>query len=727
LGVEGSRNTSLESDIGPLDYPLSLSGSSNGSSLPPQVNETWLAAIHGYQAAQRGMYDALRNHILAVFQEYQPYSSETQARAFLADKEMRKRVIAHLREISIHKMRSEKLLFWEQFRIRSLNFHTLSQDILAIEQLFAVADPDIATGNKPTREYVMSKDGDTILEFRNATSPEHPIVRFRVSSHLLAAASPLFTHIFSSSQQEKGTQVDMIDDLPSPPTKHICDDKMEVNVYRMPQLELNNNEALTILLDAAHMNKHKVPKEIDFPTFVSVAEVCLRYRCLPVQIELQVEYKWLPQWIHMASDDSSGRDGLLLISYVFGCRGIFARMSKSAILNATDEAEIDSKIIWPQTIRERIKAIRATKIAQIQTCCTNAVGEYFRPPQDSTDRPTSVGSLALTMVPRCPRRSHLCDATSLGWLMLVYSELRILPTIMSSAGFHDLPEPPRRSLKELLDCLRLMPSTPEVHSGVCDYAPAFRSAINDIYNSVSGLILEEVGSVLLSQGGADSTKDVDPAPFPDLHELDTVTKETSKSTPMSSNEAVCLRILSHLDDIDDLNSAAVIDKGFYAVYKNNEAALLRNVMRAERKRTMSMVSSDISGIRDSLRSYSGPKERSLPESRNEPKSLVSDNMLSARQNDLYNASPPLLPTNLVNVPMSHAEAEQILWPHDGTNNINTNGLHSKGNLIESNEKYLLGDVAHIEDKTRLGEGYKQLRDEKDQALGFGIYKSNSRS
>jgi hypothetical protein len=39
---------------------------------------------------------------------------------------------------------------------------------------------------------------DTILEFGNATSPEYHILRFRVLSHPLAIASPLFTHIRST-------------------------------------------------------------------------------------------------------------------------------------------------------------------------------------------------------------------------------------------------------------------------------------------------------------------------------------------------------------------------------------------------------------------------------------------------------------------------------------------------------------------------------------------------
>ena len=658
------------------------------------------------------MHDVLRNHILAVFKEYRPTSTESQAKEFLANKELRKSVIARWRQISIHKTLSEKFLFWELFRIRSLNFHTLTQDILAIEQLFDVVDPVISE-SIGIREYVISKDGDAILEFANGASEVHPVLRFRVSSHFLAASSPLFSRIFLPQQETDAAELDMVDDLPPPPTKHTCEDKMEVKVYRMPQFEANDREALTILLDAAHNHKHQVPKEIDFPTFVSIAEVCLRYRCLPVQIEFQVEYLWLPQWIQMAGDESSGRDGLLLITYVFGARGLFTRLTKSVILNAMDDAEIESKTLWPQPIRDKIKAIRAAKMAQISACCTSAISEYFRPPQKSADESRSVGLLALTTVPRCPRRSHLCDATNLGWLMLVYNEMRVLPAIMSNTGFNDLPESPRRSLKEQLDCLRLMPSAPEVHSGVCDYAPAFRSAINDIYNSISGLILEEVGSVLLPQKPADSKEDLgsDQSPPP-----------TPPPETLSSHESICLRILSHLDDIDDLNSAALIDRGFYAVYKKNEVSLLKNVMRGERKHPST---TKPLSVRGHLRKYDKLREKPGPQDLAESKSLATDNIRTTQNNEvyheLYDTSPVLTPTTPDGIPMSHEAAIGYLYAGSNlASNMDRRGPRRKG-ADDPNEKYLLGEVSRIQDKTRMGEGDKQLREEKDKALGLGAY------
>ena len=307
--------------------------------------------------------------------------------------------------------------------------------------------------------------------------------------------------------------------------------------------------------------------------------------------------------------------------------------------------------------------------------------------------------------------------------MLVYNKLRVLPSIMKNVGFHDLPKSPRRSIKELVDCLRLMPSAPQVHSGVCDYAPAFRSAINDIYNSIQGLTLKDVSG---KSGWALSKYTEEDHMSRDIHELpvpDRDGNEEQMETPsMSSNEAICLRILSCLDDEDDLANAAMIDKGFYGAYKRNEAVLLKNVMKAVRRRTMSTVTAD--GASVLRREITSPSPLNLtPSSRNgeSSKYLRSDN-LTTPANDLYDVSPPYSPISPSDPPMSAEEAHKILWPDSALEQtqpeVRLNGP------AERNEKYLVGDVMHIEEKAILPEDMKHLRDEKDAALGLGIYKGN---
>ena len=748
------RHASLESSIGPLEIRSSISGSLTETTVPFHVNDQWLSAINEYKSAQETMLENLRTSLVTTYKAYEAGASERQLQAFLSDKVLRKNLIDKWRDESIHRMKSEKHLFWEHYRIRSLNFDRLKLDLKAIEKLFGEAE-DGQAPNMAIREYVIAKDGDTILEFANAASEIHPILRFRVSSHLLAAASPLFSQFLSPQKPGGGQPLDMTSQLPPPPSRHICKDGMEVKVYQMPQIELNNNEALTMLFHAAHMHNPKIPRQIEFPVFVSIAEVCLRYRCTS-PLELQVEYQWLPQWIHLIGDDNA--DGFLIIAYAFGLRRIFTRMSKSAILNATSDEQIQNKTQWPQAVRDKIKATRAAKMAQIQDCCKTAIGEYFRIPSDSADRRSNVGTLQLTSQPRCPRNSHMCDATNLGWLMLVYNELRILPSIMKDVGLQDLPESPKRSVQELVDCLRLMPSAPQVHSGVCDYAAAFRSDINDIYNSVRGLTLHDVSGKngwALSKNAGPSEDRLDDLPR-DAAELEAPLEYTRQSRRQAamSNEDISLRILSHLENMEDLNSAAMIDKTFYHAYKRDEATLLKNVFKAERRRTMSTANPDIAGLRKGLRTNPQrpiPLNISIPGSDKEPKSLAADRLRfppaagaagsDAESNDLYDASPPFSPIEdddedevveeiheIEEIPMSEEEANRILWPDAISAQVSSpigNGKvrgDARDRGLGENEKCLVGDVVHIEDKVRIVDGDKHLRDEKDMALGLGSYK-----
>ncbi|KAH7390173.1 hypothetical protein BKA64DRAFT_645099 [Cadophora sp. MPI-SDFR-AT-0126] len=751
--LQKSQNTglhaSLESNIGPLETRSSISGSLTETTVPFHVNDQWLSAINEYKSTQEAMLENLRTSLMTTYKAYEAGASERQLQAFLNDKVLRKNLIDKWRDESIHRMKSEKHLFWEHYRIRSLNFDRLKLDLKAIEKLFGEAE-DGQAPNMAICEYVIAKDGDTILEFANAAREIHPILRFRVSSQLLAAASPLFSQFLSPQKSGGGQPLDLISQLPPPPSRHICKDGMEVKVYQMPQIELNRNEALTLLFHAAHMHNPKIPREIEFPVFVIIAEVCMRYRCTS-PLELQVEYQWLPQWIHLIGDDKA--DGFLIIAYAFGLRRIFTRMSKSAILNATSDEEIQGKTSWPQAVRDKIKATRAAKLAQIQNCCTTAMSDYFRTPSDSADRRSNAGTLQLTSQPRCPRNSHMCDATNLGWLMLVYNELRILPSIMKDVGFQDLPESPKRSVQELVDCLRLLPSAPQVHSGVCDYAAAFRSDINDIYNSVRGLTLHDVSGRhgwALSKNAGPSEDRLDDLPR-DAAELEApleYVRQTRRQAAMS-NENISLRILSHLENIEDLNSAAMIDKTFYHAYKRNEATLLKNVFKAERRRTMSQANSDVVGLRKGLRpnpQRPSTLNISIPGSDEEPKSLAADRLRfppaagaagsDTDSNDLYDASPPFSPIEdddedevveeVDEIPMSEEEARRILWPDAISAQVSSPIIRVRGNGRDqasgNNEKCLVGDVVHIEDKVRIVDGDKHLRDEKDMALGLGSYK-----
>lgn len=697
------------------------------------------------------MLESLRTNLLSTYKSYQPEVSQRQLEVFLTDRALRRSLISKWREESVHRTRSEKLHFWEEYRIRSSNFDNLKKDIQTIENIFSESEPVVPRKATTSREYVIAKHGDTVLEFPNIASENLPIMRFRVSSHLLAAVSPLFSQFLSP--QPGSAPLDLANQLPPPPTKHVCKDGMEVKVYKMPQIEGNNHDALTILLHAAHMQRENVPRQIDFPTFVSIANVCLRYRCTK-PLEMQVEYEWLPQWVHMVGNDDY--DGFLLISYTFGLRRIFTRMSKTAILNAVSDEEIHTKELWPQPVRDKIRATRAAKLAQIHECCTNSIAEYFRSPVERANRRSNVGSLQLTSLPRCPRNSHMCDATNLGWLMLVYNELQILPSITKDVGFNDLPRAPKRSVKELVDCLRLMPSAPQVHSGICDYAAAFRSDINDIYNSVTGLTLRDItgknGWALSKHAGPTEDPDNDlPREIIEL-EAPLVSPSCTQRAIAMSNEDINFRILSHLEDIDDLNAAAMIDKSFYNAYKRNEASLLKIIMKAERRKVRSHTS-NTSGVRTSPQPKPLSPNRlniSIPQGE-EPKSLTITKLLSppvirkpvrTTFNHNHDTSPEFAPyssPSTIELQISQSGANQAPLDKDqldsdlsdeSNENADDNSFIEIGEL--KNEKFLMSEVgfSHVEDtkankskeKITSGDEQKHLKAEKERRLSSGVKK-----
>lgn len=180
---------------------------------------------------------------------------------------------------------------------------------------------------------------------------------------------------------------------------------------------------------------------------------------------------------------------MLLICYVFGLRGLFNRVSKSAILNIKDENDICE--LWPLEVRNKIKAIRRAKIEQIQNCCSMAISEYLGKPTPASIRYSTANSLQFTSAPKCPKGDFACDALNMGWLIIFFNELGIIPSIMKLG---EPKEPPKGSLQDIVAQLKSVRSPPlkEGHGSACDFAPSFRNAINDVYNSITGLTLKDI-------------------------------------------------------------------------------------------------------------------------------------------------------------------------------------------------------------------------------------------
>lgn len=491
-----------------------------------------------------------------------------------------------------------------RYEIRFRNYEKVKQELSEIRHILQSGESGISP-SRPVEEFAIAPRGDAILEFANLTA-DSAALRFRVSSYMLAETSPIFARMFSghSNSLHLHEAEDITDQLPPPPIQYTCKDGSEVKLYRMPQHEVNLLTSMEILMHAAHMHNEMVPREVTFEQFVAVAQCCMRYKSTS-PLELVVEHRWLPQWMHKGADDMP--DGLLVISYAFGSRQLFTRMSKSAILNLEDERDLQSKP-WPQKIKDKIWAVRCAKVAQVYACCTSTIQEYIRPPlrdlQEELE-PVSQSDLGsnlnmpaappkpavtLSSPPRCPKGSHSCDAANLGWLMLIYNEMNILPQILRPAVLSHLPEaePQPRSVAQMVDILRRMPSpaSPIHRGGVCDPSPSFRTAIADIYNSITGLTLHDISGK--SHGWALSKhRMAEPQMLVTAGLKRMAVNDHAYTVAHEFPDNVRFQILGWLDDIDDLHAVARTNRDFYDTFKRHELSLIRKYLRAGRIRSNS--------------------------------------------------------------------------------------------------------------------------------------------
>ncbi|KAH6656898.1 hypothetical protein BKA67DRAFT_173296 [Truncatella angustata] len=713
---------------------------------PPNIYEQHLDMIQGWIGCLEILSAALRIPLLDTYKSWEPDASPAMIEQLFQNTTFRRNVILRLRNAS-------KSARWDNFKTFETRFHCFDQlkaDLIEVKCLLHDGESGISP-ERDIEEISVSHRGDAILEFANKESEVFPVLRFRVSSHMLAEASPIFAHMFGNSAMLTSSEGDEQNNLPPPPSTYTFQDGAEVQVYRMPQLELNTGKSLEILLHAAHMHNDKVPKEIDFDTFVAIAEVCMRYKCT-APLELTVEYLWLPQWLHKANEDMP--NGLLLISYAFGMRTLFTRMSKTAILNIVDQEDLESRT-WPRRLKDKVWAVRNAKFGQVHHCCQSMLQEYLRcpPAMPLTKGNIHVNGLAPTVKPRCVRGSHSCDAACLGWLMMLFSELQVLPQIMYTTVLSRRPPPPRRSLDQLLGSLRFMASPPQTHTGPCDFAPAFRAAINDIYNSLSGLTLFDVSG---KHGWALSRhKSMTPQPV-----LKVGVPTPDSSVAKRTTDDVILRVMRHLDDLNDVYNAALVNKAFFQSFKNNELLLLRNLI-GKAKAPERWAIHGAGSKKEARLEMNPPSAKEDLETCGEPlgladieKGLESINIASDGSNrtpeprsvfeedsDLEHYQNDFESDSLVEVieagygspgeKMTREEAVRILWPDDNEfqsrtpdNGIDLRYQSNEGLPVQGSrqitEKFRAGDLSFqsIEEKTLITKEDKNLSDEHYERIGL---------
>lgn len=400
----------LEASLGGLRILDPVDGHSR------QVNEAWLTTIREWRDFVQDLLSAHQTSVLNTFRAYRRNATPETTARFLQDASFRTEAISKMKDTTpwaSAKGFRKTPTFWPRYERRCHRLDTLRNVLRDAGQSLQWAEGEFHNGDdeahhggaadRPVREYVVAPRGDAILEFANTGAPQDachlspPVLRFRVSSYMLAETSPYFARLFSrdrtgdfepffyppnsppnhpqSSARNETTSYQPPPPAPPPLPSFrtvVLPGGSEARLYSMPELERNQHDALAILLHAAHMQTDKVPRAVIFAQFVAIAEVCLRYECTS-PLEVFVEHFWLPAWVHMAAaaalPGNNGRapaqgdqqpsnehrgdqDGLLLVSYVFGLRRLFTRMSKTAILNVVDKEELWARP-WPRKLKER--------------------------------------------------------------------------------------------------------------------------------------------------------------------------------------------------------------------------------------------------------------------------------------------------------------------------------------------------------------------------------------
>lgn len=326
------------------------------------VKDAWLATIRDWRSALQKLFDSHRASLAGTYQSYEHDATPELIERVFVDTAFRAEAIHKMRNSPSYKAFAAAPAYWPKYERRFQNYDTLKRALQDVDQMLqrgsGWCDPDVVENSaRFVREYTIAPRGDTILEFANTNSSGHdsniPVLRFRVSSHMLAETSSLFARLFSEDLIHEAAWDD--DPLAERylsagcPRIMTCADGSEARLYSMPQVEHNLEDSLAILLHAAHMHTDRVPRAVSFEQFVAIAEACIRYHCTS-PLEVFVEHFWLPAWVHKAVEDQP--DGLLVISYAFGLRRLFTRVSKTAVLNIVDEEELAAKP-WPQKVRDR--------------------------------------------------------------------------------------------------------------------------------------------------------------------------------------------------------------------------------------------------------------------------------------------------------------------------------------------------------------------------------------
>lgn len=164
-------------------------------------------------------------------------------------------------------------------------------------------------------------------------------LRFRVSSSVLCAASPVFNAMLGPNSSF-AEAVSLRTAARAPATSPIK--PSAPLVQHVQPLYDDNGTALAVILYALHLQTHKVPRTVTFPQLKQLAVVCDKYDCVGA-VRL-----WAETWMQPFRGDVTtvGYEDWLFIAWVFSSRKFFERVSKSLVPRVVvDEDETGRRVV----------------------------------------------------------------------------------------------------------------------------------------------------------------------------------------------------------------------------------------------------------------------------------------------------------------------------------------------------------------------------------------------
>ncbi|KAI5840790.1 hypothetical protein DFP73DRAFT_557864 [Morchella snyderi] len=277
-----------------------------------------------------------------------------------------------------------------------------------------------------------------------STTAKPTPLRFRVSSSVLCAASPVFNAMLGPNSSF-AEAVSLRTAARAPASSPL--ESSAPLVQHVQPLYDDNGTALAVILYAIHLQTHKVPREVTFQQLKQLAVVCDKYDCVGA-VRL-----WAEVWMEPFRKNVTmvGFEDWLFIAWVFSSRNFFAKVSKSLVSRiVVGEDEAGKRVVsWaahkgrgrdrlrqfdayvPEVILNALLKQRNTIVKEIVTLCSSTFTKY-----------------ASGVIPLCKHTPNdpRCDTYLLGALYKAFAGIGMLGFDMKTVDSY--------SIEELVDAVR---------------------------------------------------------------------------------------------------------------------------------------------------------------------------------------------------------------------------------------------------------------------------------